>query len=61
MYTELVLRLAAFHVAPAMQQPKSTINTPCPWILIIRATKGYSHSFRITCDMCTVTLLESRE
>ena len=27
----------------------------------IPATKGYSHSFRITCDMCAVSLLESRE
>ena len=27
----------------------------------IRAVKGYSHSFRITCDMCAVSLLESRE
>ena len=32
-----------------------------PWILIIRAIKGYSHSFRITCDICAVSLLESRE
>ena len=29
-------------------------------ILIIRAIKGCSHSFRITCDMCAVSLLESR-
>ena len=28
---------------------------------VIRAIKGYSHSFRITCDMCAVSLLESRE
>ena len=26
-----------------------------------RAIKGYSHSFTITCDMCAVSLLESRE
>ena len=26
------------------------ISTPLPWILIIRAIKGYSHSFRITCQ-----------
>ena len=31
------------------------------WILIIRAIKGYSHSFRIACDMCALSLLESRE
>ena len=31
------------------------------WILIMRAMKGCSHSFRITCDMCAVSLLESRE
>ena len=34
---------------------------PLPLILIIRAIKKDSHSFRITCDMCTVSLLESRE
>ena len=51
---------AAFHVAPAMQQPQSATSTPHPWILIIRAIKGCSHSFRITCDMCAVSLLESR-
>ena len=61
-YTELALRRQQFHVAPAMQQPKSGISTPHPWILIICAIKkGYSHSFRITCDMCTVSLLKSRE
>ena len=60
-YTELEPKTAAFHVAPAMQQPKSATSTPLPWILIIRAIKGYSHSFRITCDMCAVSLLESRE
>ena len=32
-----------------------------PWILTIRALKGYSHSFRITCDMCAVNLLERKE
>ena len=32
---------AAFHVAPAMQQPKSATNTPLPWILI-RDIKGYT-------------------
>ena len=31
------------------------------WILIILAIKGYSHSFRIACDMCALSLLESRE
>ena len=51
---------AALHVAPAMQQPKNTTSAPLPWILIICATKGYGHSFRITCDMCAVSLLESR-
>ena len=49
---------AAFHVAPAMQETKERYQYT---ILIIRAMKGYSHSFRITCDMCTVSLLESRE
>ena len=50
---------AAFDVAPAMQQPQSATSTPLPWILIIRAIKGYSYSFRITCDMYAVSLLES--
>ena len=30
---------AAFHVAPAMQQPKSAISTPLQWILTIHTTK----------------------
>ena len=33
-----------------MQHPKSATSTPLPWILTIRAMKGYSHSFRITCQ-----------
>ena len=52
---------AAFHVAPAMQQSKSATSTPLPWILIICAIKEYSHSFRIICDMCAMSLLESRD
>ena len=64
-YTELVHRTcaetAAFHVAPAMQQPQSATSTSFPRIPIIRAIKGHSHSFRITCDMCALSLLESRE
>ena len=32
-YTELAPRRQQFHVAPAMQQPKSAVNTPLPWIL----------------------------
>ena len=60
-YTEHAPRWQQFHMAPAMQKPKSATSTPPPWILIIRAIKGYSHSFRITCDMCAVSLLESRE
>ena len=31
-------------MAPAMQEPKSTISTPFLWILIIHTIKGYSHS-----------------
>ena len=27
----------------------------------VSCLKGYSHSFRIACDMCAVSLLESRE
>ena len=29
-------------MAPAMQQPKSDISTPLPWILKIRAIEGLS-------------------
>ena len=39
-YTELAPRRQQFHVAPAMQQPKSAISTPLPRILIIRAIKN---------------------
>jgi len=76
-YTELAQRRQQFHVASARQQPKSAISTPLPWILIIGAIKrkkekrkkerkkrkkrGHNHSFRITCDMCAVGLLESKE
>ena len=35
--TELAPRWQQFHVAPAMQQPKSAVSTPLPWILKIRA------------------------
>ena len=34
-------------------EPKSATRTPLPWILIICTIKGYSHSFRITCDVCS--------
>ena len=53
-YTELVLRQQQFHLAPTMQQPNSAVSTLW-WILLIRAIKVYSHSFRIT----TVTHSES--
>ena len=49
-YTERAPRRATFYVAPAMQQPKNAVSTPLPWILIMRVIKGYSHSFRITCQ-----------
>ena len=49
-------------MASDMQQPKSAVNTPLPWILKIRATKRIqSESFGITYDLCSVILLESRE
>ena len=60
-YTELAPRRQQFHVAPAMQQPNSAVSTPFWCILKIRAIKGYSHSFRITCDMSAASLSESRE
>ena len=60
-YTEHAPKRQQFHVAPAMQQPKSAISTPLPRILIILAMKGYNHSIRITCEMYAVSLLSSRE
>ena len=36
-------------------------NNQRAWILKIRGIKGYSHSFRITRDMSSVSLLEGRE
>ena len=61
MHPELALRWQQFHVAPAMQQPSITVSTPLQQILKICAMKGYSQSFRITCDVSAVSLLESRE
>ena len=55
-YTELALRRQQFHVAPAMQHPKSAVSTPLEWILKIRAIKGYSQS-----ESHAVSLLETRE
>ena len=60
-YTELVPRRQQFHMAPAMQQPNSAVSTLLQWILKICAVKGYSHSFRITCDMSTWSLLETEK
>ena len=34
-YTELAPRWQQFQVAPAMQQPKSAVSTPLPWMLKI--------------------------
>ena len=50
---------AAFHVAPAMQHPQRATSTPLPWILIIRAIKGCSHSFRVTCQCAQWVCLRS--
>ena len=58
---KLVPRRQQFHMAPAMQQPNSTVSTLLQWILKICAVKGYSHSFRITCDMSTLSLLETEK
>ena len=49
-YTELALRRQQFHVAPAMQQPNSTVSTPLPLVLkpprngTIKATATHSES-----------------
>ena len=58
-YTELALRQQQFHMAPAIQQPNSAVSTPLQWILSSMLSKGCSHSFRITCDMSTVSVSES--
>ena len=60
-HTVLAPRQQQFHVVPAIQQPKTDVSTPLRWILKRRAIKEYSHSSRITCDMCAMSLLESRE
>ena len=54
-HTERAPRRQQFHATPAIQQPNSAVSTTLLWI------KGYSHSFRITCDMSAVNLLESQE
>ena len=57
-------KTAAFHLAPAMQQPKRVIGTPLLWILllIICTIKGSSlienHKSQA---MCAMSLLESGE
>ena len=60
-HTELVPRRQQFHMAPAMQQPENAVKYTTSVILKIGAIKGHSHSFRITGDMCAVSLLESRK
>ena len=60
-YTELAPRRQHFTWHQPCNNHRALTSTPLPWILIIRAIKGYSHSLRITCDMCAVSLIESRE
>ena len=60
-YTEPAPRRQQFCVAPAMQQAVRALSAPLWRVFQKRAIKGYSHSFRITCDMSAVSLLESRE
>ena len=38
-YTEFAPRWQQFHLAPAMQQPKSAITTPLQWIFKKRVIK----------------------
>ena len=59
-YTELAPRRQHFTWHLPCNNQRALPVQPLPWILI-RAIKGYSHSFRITCDMCAVSVLESRE
>ena len=54
--TELALRRQQFHVTPAMQQPNSAVSTPDKKCTI----KSKCHSFRITCDMITLSAWEQR-
>ena len=56
-YTEHVPRCQQFHVAPAMWQSNNAVSTPLWWIF---KTCYKSHSFRITCDKSTVSLLKSQ-
>ena len=54
MYTELAAE-------QQQQQPKSARLPVHHFGGLLRTIKGYSHSFRITCDMCALSLLKSRE
>ena len=59
--TELAPRRQQFQLAPVTQQASTTVSTPLWWMLKICAQRGYSHSFRITCDTSAVSLFMSRE
>ena len=50
---------AAFHVAPAMQQPQSITSTPLLWILIIHTIKGCTHS-ESHANVCSESAWEQR-
>ena len=50
MVSELALKRQHFTWHQPCNTQRNAISTPLPWILIIRAIKGYSHSFRITCQ-----------
>ena len=59
-YTEPALRRQQFHMAPVTQKPNTAVGTPFQWIFKMQTTKECSHSFRITCNMSAVSLLENR-
>ena len=64
MYTERAPRQQQFHVAPDTQQWNNAVSTSLRWIFKTNkkgAINGYSHSFKIACDISAVSLLEIRE
>ena len=59
-YAELALRWQQFHIAPAMQQPDSTVRTPLQWILKICAVKKDAVSRSESRGVSTVSAQEQR-
>ena len=60
MYTESVPRWQQFHMAPALQQPKSTVSTPLGWILKTCSKKLRSLIQNHTRQECSESAREQR-